>query len=69
MKFVLYQLRHGGPSHDRLHDLRTRGAVKDRGRWASDSSLRRYEAHARVQQVMQKLTPAQRKEALESEAK
>ena len=47
---VLYQLRHAGPSHDRLHHLRSALEVKQRGRWASDSSTRRYEAHGRVNQ-------------------
>jgi hypothetical protein len=47
---VLYQLRHAGPSHDRLHHLRSALEVKQRGRWAADSSVRRYEAHGRVSQ-------------------
>jgi hypothetical protein len=47
---VLYMLRHGGPSHDRRKKYRTVAEIKSRGRWASDSSLRRYEAHARVAQ-------------------
>ena len=41
---VLYQLRHSSPSHDRLHNLRSALAVKMRGRWRADSSVRRYEA-------------------------
>jgi len=50
VKYVMYQARHGGPSHDRRHKLRSLVEVKQRGRWVGDSSLRRYEAHARVQQ-------------------
>lgn len=52
---VLYQLRHSGPSHDRLIKSRSLLEVKKRGRWSSDSSVKRYEAHARVGQEFQKL--------------
>ena len=58
---VLYQLRHSGPSHDRLHNLRSALAVKMRGRWQSDSSVKRYEAHARLHQQFQQL-PSQLQE-------
>jgi len=47
---VLYQLRHSGPSHDRFFKLRPLTEVKQRGRWAADSTVRRYEAHARLNQ-------------------
>jgi len=50
VKYVVYQARHGGPSHERRHKLRLLAEVKQRGRWVGDSSMRRYEAHARVQQ-------------------
>ncbi|CAK0877082.1 unnamed protein product, partial [Prorocentrum cordatum] len=49
-KCVPYQLRHGGPSHDRLKRYRSMGEIKRRGRWASDYTMKRYEAHALVQQ-------------------
>eukprot|EP00435_Cladocopium_sp_Y103_P065410 s1031_g27.t1 len=52
---VLYQLRHSGPSHDRLMSYRHLNEVKKRGRWQSDSSLRRYENHARIAQEFQRL--------------
>ncbi|CAK0906896.1 unnamed protein product, partial [Prorocentrum cordatum] len=45
----LYQLGHGGPSHDILNRLRSKAEVKDRGRWRDDRSVRRYEAHGRLQ--------------------
>ena len=45
----LYSLRHGGPSHDRLHSLRSLLETKERGRWKSDAAMRRYEAHAAIQ--------------------
>ena len=47
--YVPYQLRHGGPSHDRKENLRTPLEVKLRGRWASDRNMKRYEAAARLQ--------------------
>ena len=52
---VLYQIRHGGPSHDRLHNLRSLAEVKQRGRWNADLSVKRYEGHARVHQEFQRL--------------
>ena len=53
--FVLYQLRHGGPSHDRRYKLRSALEVKLRGRWASDRVMKRYEAHARLDREFQRL--------------
>ena len=52
---VLYQLRHSGPSYDRMVKHRSLLDVKKRGRWLSDSSVRRYEASARLNQEFQKL--------------
>ncbi|CAK9091846.1 Putative surface protein bspA-like (TvBspA-like-625) [Durusdinium trenchii] len=52
---VLYQLRHSGPSHDRMTKARSLVDIKKRGRWLSDSSVRRYEAAARLNQEFQKL--------------
>ena len=48
LNIVPYQMRHAGPSHDRLWLLRPLNEVKARGHWASDSSVRRYEAAARL---------------------
>ena len=47
----MYSLRHSGPSADRLKHRRPLLEVKKRGRWRSDTSLRRYEkgAYAAVQ--------------------
>ena len=53
--YCLYQLRHGGASHDRLHRHRELLEVQRRGRWSSVSTLRRYESHALVQQQEQRL--------------
>ena len=62
---VLYQLRHSGPSHDRFYKLRPLSEVKQRGRWQADSSVRRYEAHARLNQEFNDLpAAAQRKSQL-----
>lgn len=56
----LYQLRHGGASADLLARARSAAEVKARGRWRSDSSLRRYGKPAATQRLLAKLTPAQR---------
>ena len=42
-----YQMAHGGASTDALHGTRSLVDIKTRGRWALDSSVRRYEKHAR----------------------
>ena len=45
---VLYQLRHGGASHDLLHQTRSYEGVRARGRWRSDSSVRRHAKRSRA---------------------
>ena len=60
---VLYQLRHSGASWDRLKRLRTTLDIKLRGRWSADSSLRRYESHAKVAQLFEKVPLKVRKRA------
>ena len=62
VKYVMYQARHGGPSHDRREKLRSLPEVRQRGRWLTEQSLRRYEAHARLQQEELK-EPASTREA------
>jgi hypothetical protein len=52
---VLYQLRHGGASHELLSGARDINGIKKRGRWLSDTSLRRYEKGGRVAQQMARL--------------
>ena len=52
-----YMLRHGGPSHDRALGLRTIQEVKKRGRWAADSSVRRYEKAGRLTTMLTKIQP------------
>ena len=43
-----YMMRHGGASDDALRQTRSMEAIKRRGRWAADTSVKRYEKHARV---------------------
>ena len=43
-----YMMRHGGASDDALRQTRSIEAIKRRGRWAADTSVKRYEKHARV---------------------
>jgi hypothetical protein len=52
---TLYSLRHGGASWDLLHKQRTLPEIKKRGRWASDTSLRRYVKESRLQHQISKL--------------
>ena len=63
VRYVLYQLRHGGPSHDRIMDYRTSRDVQRRGRWGKYFNARRYEAAARVQQELAKFPPQARIDA------
>eukprot|EP00971_Amphidinium_carterae_P246746 4900539-Amphidinium_carterae.1 len=56
----LYQLRHGGASEDLLSNKRSVSLVKARGRWLSDSSLRRYAKPAQVHRLLHLLSPKQR---------
>ena len=46
---TLYSLRHGGASFDLLQRRRSLLEIKRRGRWAADSSLKRYAKEARLQ--------------------
>eukprot|EP00435_Cladocopium_sp_Y103_P042198 s2255_g11.t1 len=51
----LYTLRHGGATHDILTRRRSMLEVKQRGRWQSDTSLRRYVKLARLQHEQSKI--------------
>ena len=59
-----HHLRHSGPSHDKAQGLRTLLAIKLRGRWRSDSSLRRYQQKGRVAQQLSALPPEVRARAI-----
>ena len=50
LRYVMYQGRDGGPSHDRRLRQRTLQEVQQRGRWMINGSLHRYEAHVRLHQ-------------------
>jgi len=61
----LYQLRHGGASHDAASQNRDLASIKKRGRWVCNSSVRRYEKGGRSAQVLQRLPDQLRNAALE----
>ena len=50
-----YSVRHGGASHDALHQRRPLMEIKARGRWAADESVRRYNKHSRVLKEVSRL--------------
>ena len=54
----LYSLRHGGASDDFLHRRRSLLELKDRGRWRSDASVRRYKKSARALKELEKFPEA-----------
>jgi integrase len=49
-------LRHAGPSHDYLLQLRSLPDIKRRGRWSADRSVRRYEKSSQVNARLSMLT-------------
>ena len=51
----LYTLRHGGATHDIMTRRRSMLEVKQRGRWGSDQSLKRYVKLARLQTELSKV--------------
>ena len=56
-----YQLRHGGASDDMNAKIRDHAAIKQRGRWHTDQSVRRYAKIGKLQQMLNQLS----QEALE----
>jgi integrase len=62
----MYQMRHGGASNDLLSHARPQDDVKRRGRWSTDSSLRRYAKPAQVQRLLGSLAPEKLSYALDS---
>jgi hypothetical protein len=54
-RMVPYEMRHSGPSHDRLMKLRPLLQAQKRGRWRTAKSLIRYEKHTRMVQAWNKL--------------
>ena len=53
-----YLLRHTGPSHDHLNQLRPLAEIKRRGRWCSDRSVKRYEKAGLVTGRLASVAPA-----------
>ena len=51
----MYRCRHGGAGGDLAAGFRALEQIKNRGRWAVDSSVRRYTKSARQQQVEHRL--------------
>ncbi|CAK0856369.1 unnamed protein product [Prorocentrum cordatum] len=64
---ALYQLRHGGASHEALTEVRSTEGLVRRGRWHSLRSVKRCEKGGRVNQVLRSLTPEELNAALEAE--
>ena len=58
-KPVLYMGRHSGASIDRPEERLELDEVKKRGRWRTDSSVRRYEKRALVQKVLAEMSVAE----------
>ena len=54
-----YQLRHGGAAEDLNSGFRDHAAVKARGRWKTDQSVRRYAKVGKVQELLNKMSPVQ----------
>ena len=54
----LYVLRHSGASDDLLSCRRSLTEIKARGRWVTDSSLRRYAKATKLQQNLNQLDAA-----------
>ncbi|CAE7502120.1 unnamed protein product [Symbiodinium sp. KB8] len=54
---VTYQLRHGGASEDLNSKTRDYHSVQQRGRWRTDSSVRRYAKTGKLQKLLQEVEP------------
>ncbi|CAK0790753.1 unnamed protein product, partial [Prorocentrum cordatum] len=60
---TLYQLRHGGASHELATRARPLAEIKKRGRWAADSSVRRYEMSGLLPTQLQRASEAVQRRA------
>ena len=58
LEAVLYQMRHPGPSLDLAKGVRDITSCQKRRRWATMTSLKRYEKHARLNDTWRLLSPA-----------
>jgi integrase len=52
-----YLMRHGGASEDLGMGIRDHAAVKSRGRWFTDQSVRRYAKIGKIQRMISRLSP------------
>lgn len=57
VKFVPYQVRHSGPSWDRLRQRRSLLEIQKRGHWRTFSSVQRYEKSTRSMSQYHELRP------------
>ena len=64
--WCLYQLRHGGASEDVLDGSRSVDLVKQRGRWTTDGSVRRYSKPAQLQKLLGSLSAPKLQHAIEA---
>ena len=64
---VLYMARHTGASVDRLEDRLSLMEVQRRGRWRSETSVRRYEKRGMVQEVSSSLSDQQKVQFVKAE--
>ena len=55
---VPYQMRHSGPSLDLAPGISDITSCQERGRWATMTSLKRYEKHGRLNDTWRPLSPA-----------
>ena len=62
-----YMVRHGGASRDSLLGLRSLLQIKQRGRWRSDTNVRRYEKHTRIIAETARIPSASRKFGIQVE--
>ena len=56
---VLYQLRHGGATHELVTKAREPVGLQKRGRWRTVASLRRYEKGGRLAEQISRMQPPQ----------
>ena len=57
-------MRHGGASHELAVKARPLDEIKKRGRWLTDTSLRRYEKGARLPELLAKIPRDRQLEAV-----
>ena len=67
--YILYQLRHAGPSHDRAEKLRPLDEVRKRGRWQAHSSVSRYEKSGLLNQAAKMYRPGFLEHAVECDTR